>query len=260
MNLSNPTSPSCAGQQPQKAGTSKKCKWTSEEDKCLIESVKKHGMTNWSLVATEVNGRTGKQCRERWTNQLCPALNKGDWTPQEDQILIKQQQLHGNTWSKIARYLPGRSLNSVKNRWSWLSRHNVTNALSTITSTSSKPLPKKYFYNPMMYNIPRPQTVNQRAACTLPVAMLQPNSSDQSFDQPNLSDPFYANNLSAMSESTDANSPITPSSSLTGLNEYSQNEELENPLFDLPQVDELDLLDANTGFESMNIGYWDALF
>ncbi|EAY07320.1 Myb-like DNA-binding domain containing protein [Trichomonas vaginalis G3] len=111
---------------PKKETTSKKSKWTPEEDRMLIESVTKHGMSNWSLVATEVQGRSGKQCRERWTNQLCPSLNKDNWTPQEDQILIKQQQIHGNMWSKIAHFLPGRSSNSVKNRWSWLSRHRLS--------------------------------------------------------------------------------------------------------------------------------------
>ena len=101
----------------------KKSKWTSEEDRQLIKSVTKNGMTNWSLVAKEVPGRTGKQCRERWANQLCPDLTKEDWTPQEDDILKKQQAIYGNLWAKIARFLPGRSANSVKNRWSWLTRH-----------------------------------------------------------------------------------------------------------------------------------------
>lgn len=104
----------------------KKTKWTPEEDQCLMESVNKHGMGNWSLVSQGVPGRTGKQCRERWINQLCPALCKDNWTPQEDQILIQQQQIHGNFWTKIAQYLPGRSANNIKNRWSWLTRHRVS--------------------------------------------------------------------------------------------------------------------------------------
>ena len=108
----------------------KKSKWTPDEDKLLIESVKLHGMGNWSLVAQGIPGRTGKQCRERWINQLSPALNKDNWTAQEDAILIQQQRMHGNVWSKIAQFLPGRSANSVKNRWSWLSRHRVPPSLA----------------------------------------------------------------------------------------------------------------------------------
>lgn len=105
--------------------TSKKQKWTEEEDKALIESVKLHGTSNWPLIASAISGRTGKQCRERWINQLNPALNKDDWSMQEDQVLIQQQRVYGNAWSKISHFLPGRSSNAVKNRWSWLVRHRL---------------------------------------------------------------------------------------------------------------------------------------
>ena len=88
-------------------------------------------MGNWSLVCQTVPGRSGKQCRERWINQLCPALNKDNWTPQEDAILIQQQRIHGNFWTKIAQFLPGRSANNVKNRWGWLSRHRIIPNLSS---------------------------------------------------------------------------------------------------------------------------------
>ena len=115
---------------PPPAATFKKSKWTPDEDKLLVEGVKQHGMGNWSLVAQNIPGRTGKQCRERWINQLSPTLNKDNWSAQEDAILVQQQRLHGNVWSKIAQFLPGRSANSVKNRWSWLSRHRVPPSLA----------------------------------------------------------------------------------------------------------------------------------
>jgi hypothetical protein len=102
----------------------KKSKWTEEEDRQLAESVSMHGMGNWTLVAQLIPGRNGKQCRERWIHQICPSLNKENWTPREDAILIQQQRLHGNSWAKIAQFLPGRSSNNIKNRWSWLSRHH----------------------------------------------------------------------------------------------------------------------------------------
>lgn len=108
----------------------KKSKWTPEEDDMLRKSVSTNGMSNWSLIAESVPGRSGKQCRERWINQLCPNLNKDNWTAQEDAILVQQQMLQGNAWSKIAQFLPGRSSNNVKNRWSWLTRHRATPAVS----------------------------------------------------------------------------------------------------------------------------------
>lgn len=104
---------------------SKKMKWTAEEDEILKSRIEKFGTGNWSLIAQELHGRTGKQCRERWTNQLNPNLNRDNWSSNEDRILLHQQQVFGNSWSKIAKYLPGRSSNSIKNRWSWLSRHRA---------------------------------------------------------------------------------------------------------------------------------------
>jgi hypothetical protein len=108
----------------------KKAKWTPEEDERLRENVEIHGLGNWAIMSQGLPGRNGKQCRERWMNQLCPALNKDNWTTQEDTVLVQQQRIYGNVWSRIARFLPGRSPNAVKNRWSWLSRHAISSAMA----------------------------------------------------------------------------------------------------------------------------------
>jgi hypothetical protein len=93
------------------------------EDKALVASVQKFGTSNWSVVAAALPGRSGKQCRERWTNQLDPNLNREDWTPPEDAILVFQQKSCGNCWAKITAFLPRRSANAIKNRWCWLMRN-----------------------------------------------------------------------------------------------------------------------------------------
>ena len=108
---------------------SKKQKWTEEEDKLLIEAVKKYTTNNWPLIACSISGRTGKQCRERWINQLNPDLKKNDWNAQEDLLLINLQKVYGNSWAKISKSLPGRSANAIKNRWSWLSRHRINHSI-----------------------------------------------------------------------------------------------------------------------------------
>lgn len=37
-----------------------------QEDSLIIELVKQHGLGKWSVIAAQLPGRIGKQCRERW--------------------------------------------------------------------------------------------------------------------------------------------------------------------------------------------------
>jgi hypothetical protein len=91
--------------------------WRPEEDKQLSSYVCHYGVEKWSLIATHIPGRIGKQCRERWKNHLDPTLNKSGWSVSDDQTLLKLQSQIGNRWSEIAKSLNGRGENSVKNRY-----------------------------------------------------------------------------------------------------------------------------------------------
>jgi hypothetical protein len=105
-------------------GSLKKNKWTGEEDEQLRVAVSTFGTSSWNKIAAVVPSRTGKQCRERWIAQLAPSVSRGLWSPDEDAVLIRSHTIMGNRWTTIAAQLPGRSALHVKNRWSWLIRHD----------------------------------------------------------------------------------------------------------------------------------------
>lgn len=71
----------------------------------------------WKDIAARLPGRIGESVRQRYVNYLDPTLKRSKWTMAEDKVLFEAHRKLGNRWSEIRKLLPGRSENSIKNRY-----------------------------------------------------------------------------------------------------------------------------------------------
>jgi hypothetical protein len=97
-----------------------------------------YGVANgWSKISKEMGNRTGKQCRERYFNHLKSDIKKGDWGEEEDSLILRLKVELDGAWCKIAKFLPGRTDNAIKNRWHRLNRSKISHYNETYISGSS---------------------------------------------------------------------------------------------------------------------------
>nr|WDP81126.1 AN2-like protein [Solanum lycopersicum]WDP81132.1 AN2-like protein long form [Solanum lycopersicum] len=135
----------------------RKGSWTEEEDTLLRKCINKYGEGKWHLVPSRAGlNRCRKSCRLRWLNYLRPHIKRGDFAPDEIDLILRLHKLLGNRWSLIAGRLPGRTANDVKNYWNThlhkkllitpqIQENKYNNTLKIITeSTILRPRPRTF--------------------------------------------------------------------------------------------------------------------
>ena len=142
----------------------KKVKWTEKEDNLLMKCVSKFGEGKWNEMERCFLGRTRKQIRQRYINnikikKISEKLNqkisldltsssldeKKDkdeflWDDNLDKLLLKEYFLNKKSWVKISKKIPGSSENSVKNRFYSLLRQIVNKAKKSYKQNYNKNL------------------------------------------------------------------------------------------------------------------------
>ncbi|KAI7754649.1 hypothetical protein M8C21_030928 [Ambrosia artemisiifolia] len=136
--------------------------WTEQEDVQLVSFVNMFGDRRWDFIA-KVSGlkRSGKSCRLRWVNYLHPGLKRGKMTPQEEHLIVELHSKWGNRWSRIARKLPGRTDNEIKNYWRTRMRKKAQEkkrALSQSPSLSNSSAYSSITSNPTVDSMPMTET------------------------------------------------------------------------------------------------------
>jgi len=117
--------------------------WSAQEDAWLAERVAEQTARaeerkiRWGLVSKVIPGRTAKQCRERWVNNLNPSISRQPWTPEEDRAVMMLFEQHGPSWVAIAKAMPGRTENGVKIRWRSLTRGSGARTVSSAAAVAA---------------------------------------------------------------------------------------------------------------------------
>lgn len=132
--ISKPKSDKKDGSGPSQSRT----RFNPEEDARLLEMVSVVGHGNWAAIARAMHTRTARQCRDRFKNFLNPNLRVGDWTEEEDDLLMRLYSEKGSDWNIIAKEFKNRSRISVRNRY-YLVQRKRSRLQSQAKESEAKP-------------------------------------------------------------------------------------------------------------------------
>ncbi|XP_019053911.1 PREDICTED: transcription repressor MYB5-like [Nelumbo nucifera] len=125
--------------------------WSVDEDLLLLNYIQIHGEGRWRELPQRAGlNRCGKSCRLRWMNYVKPGIKRGNFSMEEDDLIIKMHKLIGNRWSLIAGRLPGRTDNEIKNYWNshLIKKLQAEQQKRLVESKEKKPMKNSYIVQP----------------------------------------------------------------------------------------------------------------
>jgi hypothetical protein len=97
--------------------------WSKEDDDALMDLMRKvKSPKSWAPIAEKFErGKSAWEIQDRWTRYLKPGSRKGQWTDEEDAVVVEavQNSIEDpfTRWSDLAQRLPGRVGKQVRDRW-----------------------------------------------------------------------------------------------------------------------------------------------
>lgn len=116
-------------------------RFSKDEDERLLNLVRNYetnDLINWSEVASNLENRNSRQCRERYYNYLLEKTKKGDWSKEEDDLILFLYDKFGPNWVKMSSYFNDRSNIDIKNHFSSIMRKMMSGDLKRYEVKTSK--------------------------------------------------------------------------------------------------------------------------